>query len=141
MNKLPENISQENPLVCYIVVNQSLGMGVGKLAAQVGHGIQLLMIRYMELLYKSPIELNKNEEFVLKRIRTWLNQDIIGGFRKVVLGVDAKEWGKLKLDQPEHILVTDAGLTEIPSGSETVIVLYPMLKEERSKLLKRLRCL
>lgn len=139
MNKLPENISQENPLVCYIIANQSLGMGIGKVGAQIGHGIQLLMMNYM-YLEQSPI-LNQNEQNILDRIKMWLHHEINGGFRKVVLGADTKKWEKLKLDQPAHILVKDAGLTQISANSETVIVLYPMLKEERSKLLKRLRCL
>lgn len=147
MNKLPENISQENPIVCYIIVNESLNMGVGKLAAQVGHAVQLLMFEYEDLddeaqsSVNSALNMTQDRVNMYLRIQTWLNQEINSKFRKIVLGADAKEWEKLKLDQPEHILVKDAGLTEIAPGSETVILLYPMLKSERSKLLKRLRCL
>lgn len=39
------------------------------------------------------------------------------------------------------VLVVDAGLTEIPSGSETVIGLWPMRKSQVPKTVKRLQVL
>lgn len=50
-------------------------------------------------------------------------------YRKVVLRADDKEWERLKAEL-WCFLVRDAGLTEVESGSETVLVLWPMRKSE-----------
>jgi peptidyl-tRNA hydrolase len=63
-------------------------------------------------------------------------------FRKVVLRADDKEWAKIKQDYGQHmVMVVDAGLTEIPSGSETVIGLWPMRKSQRPKTVQHLQVL
>ena len=63
-------------------------------------------------------------------------------FRKVVLRASDKEWVKLKEEfNGSMVLVIDAGLTEIPSGSETVIGLFPMRKSQCSKTIQRLQVL
>jgi peptidyl-tRNA hydrolase len=59
------------------------------------------------------------------------------------LKADEKEWIKLKQeikDQP-HVIVRDAGLTELEPGTETVIGLWPVRKSKRSKTVARLQVL
>ena len=63
-----------------------------------------------------------------------------GQSTKIVLGADSKEFNKLKILELEHFIVTDAGKTEIPSGTETVLAFWPMEKDS-NKLIKRLRLL
>ena len=63
------------------------------------------------------------------------------GYRKVTLAADDKEWEKVKRDYPNDVMVVDAGLTEIPTGSETVIGLWPMRKSQATKTIKRLQVL
>lgn len=124
----------EDPIVMYLVVHE-LGMSAGKMAAQVGHAVGLLYIKYMTL---KDYVLNDKE---LKIWEEWQN----GAFRKVTLTANDSKWNKLKTqltnDGIEHVRVVDAGFTEIPSGSETVIGIWPMRKSNRSSVLKKLQTL
>lgn len=152
----PESVakraSQEDPIVMYLVVRESLGMGLGKTAAQCAHASQMLQLsfnesfnRLEELKEMKVIFGSLNEDEAIEQIDSqpkcsifteWLNSS----FRKVVLRADDKEWVKLK-ELPNHIVVVDAGLTEIAAGSETVIGLWPMHKSERPKLVTKLQAL
>lgn len=152
----PEEIAkrsaQEDPLVMYLIVRESLGMGMGKTAAQCAHASQMLQIEYSNLSeflsgivdssynhtsQKDEIEYNKRLPKCL-RFEEWLNTS----YRKVVLRADDKEWEKLKIEFKENmVLVIDAGLTQVPSGSETCIGLWPMYKSNVSKIVKKLQAL
>jgi len=118
-----------NQLVVYLIVRKELRMSVGKIAGQCGHAIHYLTSKY----YKS----GSKAEFFCERMRYWEDNDF---HTKIVLAASDKEWEKLK-EEYDPIIVIDAGKTEIKSGSETVIVLWPMLKDERSKILKKLQLL
>ena len=146
---------QEDPVVMYLIVRESLvhDMGLGKCCAQVGHAVSMLMLNYNKLdkrydKYFSIAEFNKRGydidtpgNFPMDRYLLW--QDWLkNGIRKVALKADDKEWEKLKVEQKDNmVLVVDAGITQIPSGSETVIGLPPMRKGQRSKLLQHLQVL
>lgn len=133
---------QEDPIVMYLVVRESLGMGVGKTAAQCAHASQMLQLKF-------DGQVGENEGFEncgwekpyaqepIELFNKWLNTS----FRKVVLRADDKEWEKLKLIPGEKVIVVDAGLTEIAAGSETVIGFWPMYKSLRPKLLHKLQVL
>jgi peptidyl-tRNA hydrolase len=69
------------------------------------------------------------------------NEYFFSGQRKIVLKADAKEWFKIKQEYPDVIEVKDAGLTQLPAGSATVLGLWPMKKSSVSKTLKRLQVL
>lgn len=148
----PENVAaratQEDPIIMYLIVRESLNMGMGKTAAQCAHASQMLLLKFkaMELkdfdrvsiIYPEEIEAALANKCKTDLFRAWLNNS----FRKVVLKADDKEWAKLKTDmEDEDVLVVDAGLTEIASGSETVIGLFPMYKSKVGKLVKRLQVL
>tara|TARA_B100001093_G_scaffold516803_1_gene596519 strand:- start:81174 stop:81515 length:342 start_codon:yes stop_codon:yes gene_type:complete len=95
-----------------LVVNHSLKMGKGKIAAQVGHGA---VMATMKSGSKQPAHLE-----------TWLGQ----GQKKVcVKGNDDEHLLAIeKVAQEAGILTTlvhDAGHTQIPSGSLTVVALGP----------------
>jgi peptidyl-tRNA hydrolase len=63
-------------------------------------------------------------------------------FRKVVLRADDKEWEKVKAcPDLTFVTVRDAGLTEVAAGSETVLGIWPMLKSQAPKVLKKLQVL
>jgi len=136
--------TQEDPLVMYLIVRESLGMGVGKTAAQCAHASQMLLLKYHEF-FKGD---------VLPDVGMWLppfsretfelfEQWLRGSFRKVVLKANDGEWEKIKSTfiERQRIIVIDAGLTEIEPGSETVIGLYPMRKSRAPKVIKWLRVL
>jgi peptidyl-tRNA hydrolase len=134
--------NQEDPIVMYLVVRESLGMGMGKTAAQCAHASQMLLLNYNELERLELAEMSNDAEQLRYRLfEEWLQTS----FRKVVLKADDKEWAKLKLEliEPEDVdvIVIDAGLTEIAPNSETVIGLWPRKRSTVSKLVKRLQVL
>jgi len=93
------------------VVNQSLGMGPGKLAAQVGHAALSLFL-YAQRTHHTEIS-------------SWLND---GAMKVVLKGKDVQElldlFKKAKdVGLPAHI-IQDAGRTQIPSGSRTVLGIF-----------------
>lgn len=136
--------SQEDPLIMYLVVRESLNMSIGKTAAQCAHAAQMLMLKYFTL----EADARNNPPGVYHQLMSegnlalfdnWLNSS----FRKVVLRADDKEFNKLKSELlPDNIvIVVDAGLTEIEAGSETVIGVFPMHKSQAPKCIKRLQVL
>lgn len=132
-NHLPE----ADPIVMYLVVRESLNMSIGKTSAQCAHASQMLQLTFNVLernLYTDQDFLDK-----IYIYRGWLESS----FRKVTLKADDKEWVKVKNEISEEwrITVVDAGLTEIPSGSETVIGIWPMHKSKRPKILTKLQVL
>lgn len=122
-------MSDADPLVMYLVARESLNMSPGKLAAQVGHGVQHVL---------AAVLLNAPTTFA--HVRPRLLQWLAGDYRKVVLRASDAEWGRLKDLNPAAI-VTDDGHTEVNPGTETVLAFWPMRKSERPSLLKRLRVL
>lgn len=159
--------TQEDPIVMYLIVRESLGMSIGKTAAQCAHASQMLTLKYFDL----KKEFNNHQKMILsppssfpdfvldkftedrlanahqkyRELRPQLSifEDWIqSSFRKVVLRASDKEWGKLKEEfKDSMIMVVDAGLTEIASGSETVIGLWPIRKSQVSKTIKKLQVL
>lgn len=137
----------------YLVVRESLGMSVGKTGAQCGHAAQMMLLKYVEEvcafeeiggLFKKWFGFvfnNKNtDQARLDIFREWLDTS----FRKVTLTADEKEWNKIKnffVDEHSRVTVVDAGLTEIPSGSETVIAVWPMRRSQRPQCIKKLQTL
>lgn len=152
-----ERAEQEDPIVMYLVVHESLGMGVGKTAAQCAHASQMLTLKYFEMkdLSKS-LQKKMGSSFAgdrtpeveaayatLARPLSIMGEWLSSSYRKVVLRASDKEWEKLKEEfkSQNMAMVVDAGLTEIAAGSETVIGLWPMRKSQRSKTVLRLQVL
>ena len=111
-----------------IVVRRDLGMGTGKIAAQVGHACVL------------------GAEHVRKSKREWYDGWEISGQEKVVLKVSS-------LDELEHVKkhaislnlpwseVTDAGHTQIEPGTVTCISIGPAPEDIIDKVTKDLKLL
>lgn len=94
------------------VVNMELSMGVGKIAAQVGHGA----VGLYQLLLKD----SRTKEMVAK----W---DVYGAKKIVLQGSSAAHLMELQalalsMDLPTY-LVQDAGRTQIAAGSHTVLAI------------------
>jgi len=148
-------VAEDDPIVMYLIVRESLGMGMGKTAAQCAHAASLITFAWSDLkdlqkkIYNK--ELQDHEVIPLEKLQLQYTEvsrklSIVGewrasGYRKVVLRASDKDWAKVKQEYPDDILVIDAGLTEIPSGSETFIGLWPMRKSQATKTIKRLQVL
>lgn len=152
--------SQEDPVVMYLIVHESLNMSIGKTAAQSAHASMMLVLKYftmkdasitlqkrMQPLLNAPPDANEMAKLKAAYVELsrplsifgeWLNSS----YRKVVLRASDKEWAKLKEEfKDSMVMVVDAGLTEIASGSETFIGLWPIRKSQRPKILQRLQAL
>jgi len=133
-----QRANQEDPIVMYLIVRESLNMSPGKLGAQCGHAAQIALIKYFDLLQEEMCNWDTSAQLPI--FREWLE----GSFRKVTLTADDKEWEKVKEVFVEGVMrftVVDAGLTEIPAGSETVIAVWPLHKSQRPKILQKLQAL
>lgn len=106
-------------LVQYYVVNKELNMSKGKMSAQVAHGATI-----------SAVMLSEQETF-----QKWYEKDQ----KKIILQGKEKDLHKILSNVTYSFMVTDNGLTEIPKGSKTVVVLPPMKKSEAQKYVKRLQ--
>lgn len=130
---LSEGVTEENPLVVYLIVRESLGMSAGKIGGQCGHAIQYLMQEFYSI---NNHNWNAMNWFII-RMNKWIESKT---HTKIVLKASDKEFEKIK-EEYNPIIVVDAGKTEIAANSETVIVLYPMFRSERTKTLQRLQLL
>lgn len=108
----------------YIVVNNSLKMGKGKIAGQVGHGVSHV-IRFLE---RKSID-HKD------RYKKWLKD---GMEAKIVLQgsesqledlLNAHCISKNPSDEVYCFAIRDAGKTQIPAGSLTVVAFIPLEEE------------
>lgn len=113
-------------------------MSEGKIAAQCAHGAMIFTLyyqkEYKELMSKTP-----RGGHIMRRCEVtqkWL----AGSFRKIVLKAQDSKFEAIKKEF-DCFVVRDAGLTEIESGSETVIVLFPMYKSKAPKIIQKLRML
>ena len=111
-------------LTQYLIVNSSLGMNKGKIAAQCAHA--------------SVSVLAKVDRDVLEE---WM----ANGMKKIVLKIASTEellalFEKAKRNHP-CALITDAGKTQIAPGSKTVFACGPIAETEGEKLFKDLKLL
>jgi peptidyl-tRNA hydrolase len=123
-----------NDLVLYSIVRKDLGMSGGKIPGQCQHAMQYFMQHYLKVKYNTSFTIGDS---FMDRYENWINSNT---HTKIILEASDKEWEKLR-EEYDPIIVIDAGKTEIPAGSETVMILYPMLRDERSKTLKRCQLL
>ena len=106
----------------YIIVNTELKMGVGKTAGQVGHAVS-------KLIRSQPSS---------KKIKEWVENCE----PKIVLKGNDFIFHQLETCLKNKIYsVFDAGKTQIPSGSQTVIITEPLTDEETPDLIKNLKLL
>lgn len=111
-------------LVQYIIVNTSLGMNKGKIAAQASHAAV------------SVLEKVKEEV-----VQEWKN----AGMKKIVLKISSTEemlelFQKTKRELP-CALITDAGHTQVEPGSKTCFACGPVEENEGQKYFSKLKLL
>ena len=111
-------------LTQYIIINNSLGMKKGKIAAQASHA----SVHVLDKVNSSDID-------------EWK----ANGMKKIVLKVDSTEdllelFQRAKGELP-CALITDAGKTQIPSGSKTCFACGPVDEAKGNKYFKNLKLL
>lgn len=135
-------------LVEYILVNKELNMGVGKIAGQVAHVQTVIDNKIFELDDKiyflseeildediMDIRFAKEKELI-NNYYDWLYS---GSQTKIILR--AKEKDLLKAIDMGAMYIRDNGLTEIPSGSLTVVGFFPQPKDNLVDFTKKFQLL
>jgi PTH2 family peptidyl-tRNA hydrolase len=122
------------------IINSDLKMGKGKIVGQAAHAL----IYYMDeiLLYLEGQAPENNRLF--ERFIIWREKDR-GLMKKVVLKASEKEMNRILLELSvqgiEKFAVYDRGLTQIPEGSFTCIVVEPLEEEKCDELFEHLKLL
>ena len=115
-------MSSEEDYIMYILVNNDLGMGKGKIGAQIGHAVEMITNAVHKM----------NDHKYLEIYHKYL----YSGSKKIVLKGSQKDL-ELFINDKDVVNVIDAGKTQIPSGSLTVIAFLPSNKNaERLKNFK-----
>ena len=134
--KQHDRATQEDPWVMYFVVNRDLNMSTGKIAAQVGHAAHILMLKYFET--KQLKTQNASQKELVANFESWME----ASFRKIVLSADTNKFTKLISEMGSDIVVVkDAGLTEIAPGSLTVAGVFPLLKSNAPRIIRKMQAL
>lgn len=103
----------------YVLVNDDLKMGKGKIAGQVGHVVGLITDRILRNFYNSnKSEADASDEY--KRYVQWSKS----GSAKIILKA-TEEQIRSFIGQPESAYILDLGRTQIAPNSLTVIGFYP----------------
>ncbi len=110
------NNLETNSQYMYILVNDDLKMGKGKIAGQVGHVVGLIT----EEIIRKSYETSKGIPDCYSRYMIWKAT----GHAKVVLKATQEQINQL-LGEPESVYIRDAGKTQIAPNSLTVIGFYP----------------
>jgi peptidyl-tRNA hydrolase len=134
MPRTPEEIAADR-YVMYIVVRTDLKMNAGKMAAAVGHAVQMLMQWYLP--DKHAGRTNK-EAVLMAETGAWLEEDK-PSYAKIVLGASDDEFAKVQFENEGGFLVEDRGFTEVKPGTFTCYGLYPMRKSEARGIIKTLK--
>lgn len=111
-------------LVMYFLVRQNLKMSKGKTAAQVGHAVQDLITQCP----KPILQAYKKSDHPKICLRATYDEM-----------EDIRLW--CKENKVLHHLVIDAGRTEVPPNTETVLGIGPVQKDKVNKVLKHLKLL
>ena len=120
--------SSEGEIKQVIIVRADLDMGKGKTGAQCGHAV---MLAYLE-----AIKVDK------EIVGEWLEQ----GQKKVVLKVPDEEslmklYKAFQFKKVPCAIVNDAGLTQLPPGTTTVLGIGPWKAEEIDLFTDKLKLL
>ena len=99
----------------YILVNDDLKMGKGKIASQVGHVVGLIT----EEIIRKSYESDKVQECYLRYVQ-WKNT----GHAKIILKANQEQITSF-IGHSESMYILDAGRTQIAPNSLTVLGFYP----------------
>ena len=114
------SVDESQAYYMYIIVNSSLKMGKGKIAAQVGHGV------------------HKMTEYCLEHQKELWGKYKNSGIPKIVLKTSKDQLLKV-IDKTKNIFksyVIDEGRTQIAKNSLTVVAYIPLSKKDAPDIFK-----
>lgn len=99
----------------YILVNDDLKMGKGKIGSQIGHVVGEITERIIRNSYESS---SVNQIYI--NYQKWKKT----GHGKIILKATQQQILDL-IDEPNTVVIIDEGRTQISPGSMTVLGFYP----------------
>jgi PTH2 family peptidyl-tRNA hydrolase len=111
--------SEENPYVMYILVNSDLSMSKGKIAGQVGHVVGVITAELFKNVYENSTKEYLDDFF---HYENWVKDNM---YTKVILKAKESELKKFIATESKCRYIIDAGRTQIPSNSLTVVGFFP----------------
>ena len=115
-----QRVDESQAYYMYIIVNSSLKMGKGKIAAQVGHGVQ------------------KMTEYCLEHDEELWTKYVNSGIPKIVLKTSKDQLLEV-IHKTKNIFksyVIDEGRTQIAKNSLTAVSYIPLLKKDAPDIFK-----
>ncbi len=130
------------------LINTDLKMGAGKAAAQVGHGT-VVYVEYIHNIQHLQLLLNDDRliESAVDIYNKWRRPEVkpIGVMKKIVLKASRKQINdilvKLSSQNIWHKAIYDIGLTQVPEGSLTCVVIEPLSEDKCNMLFGDLKLL
>lgn len=125
MADIEEYNENDSDVVMYILVNNDLGMGKGKIAGQVGHVVGMIVEEIiMKYIEKNSSQKKSSQDKKLSDSYTRYLKWKKTGHTKIILKA-TEEQIKSFIGEPESAYVLDMGKTQIAPDSLTVIGFYP----------------
>lgn len=126
-----EKIIDENEIAMYIVLNNDLGMGKGKLVSQGAHAVSHAT-RILEQMCYEQTKINST----CIKYKKWIKE----GEAKIVLKGTTLQLEQL-MKLPESVHVIDSGRTQIAPNSLTAVAFFPNTKKNMFEIVKELKLL
>jgi len=125
----PSSENKENEIKMYILVNSDLDMGKGKIAAQVGHVVGVIVEEIIRNSYEVP---TKESMIDFQYYQKWIKND---AFTKIVLRATEDELRQLLNTEKKCRYIIDASRTHNSSRDLTVVGFFPRddMEERMSK--------
>lgn len=123
--------SENDELAMYIIVNNDLGMGKGKLVSQGSHAACEVVVQLEQMCFQQT----KISDQCM-RYKKWSRN----GKAKIVLKGTQTDIESL-LENPETCHIIDAGRTQIAPNSLTAIAFYPNYKKRMESIIGNFKLL
>ncbi len=134
------NKKQYTVLKQVFIINSDLKMGKGKTVGQAIHAV----IYYVDEILSYVLGEAPENERLFERFVAWRDEDH-GLMKKIILKASEEEMNKILLELAvqgiEKFAVYDRGLTQIPEGSFTCIIVEPLEEEKCDELFSHLKLL
>jgi peptidyl-tRNA hydrolase len=111
--------NEEDQIVMYIFINNELGMNKGKIASQAAHVTGIIVDEILRSSFNNPTKESLEDYNFYDK---WMKNDM---YKKIVLRASKEQLLELIKTEKKCRYVIDAGLTQIPPNSLTVVGFFP----------------
>lgn len=125
--------NDKKQIVMYILVNKDLKMGAGKIAAQVGHVVGIIVEEILKKAYDTTTSESLEDYDYYER---WTKNNM---YKKVTLKATEEELRNFIKTEKKCRCIVDAGLTQIAPNSLTVVGFFP--RDDLAEKFKHLKLL